>query len=225
MNVLAIADMHNDIENMLIFLDKVALLDFDVIVAPGDFTDNNVPRGMAKADIAVLLLEELSSLHKPILAVPGNLDKEVLPIFEERGINLHGSGKIIKDVGFYGMGGAATPFGTSLEPSEEELQRGLEAGYEMVKDCPIKVQVTHNPPAGTKLDMISSGAHVGSNVIRGFIEKNRPAAAVSAHIHEARGVDTLESTRLINPGRFPEGYCGLISIAKDGTTARIINLI
>jgi Icc-related predicted phosphoesterase len=225
MNILAIADLHNDIENMMIFLDKVSLLDFDVVVTPGDFTDNNVPRGMSKTDIAILILEELSSLKKPILAVPGNLDKEVLPILEERGISLHGSGNIIKDVGFYGMGGAATPFGTSLEPTEDELKRGLEAGFEKVKNAPFKVQVTHNPPAGTKLDMISSGAHVGSNAIRSFIERNKPVAAISAHIHEAKGVDVLDSTKLLNPGRFPEGYCGLISIGKDGTTAKIINLI
>jgi Icc-related predicted phosphoesterase len=225
MNVLAICDLHNDIENMLTYLDKLSKLDFDAIVAPGDFIDNILPRGMTQADIAELIIEELSSLGKPVLAVPGNMDKSILEILEKHDMSIHGKGKIVKGVGFYGMGGAATPFGTPLEPTEAELQKGLETGLQMVKDCEMKVQVTHNPPAGTKLDTISSGAHVGSLVVRKFIENVKPNAAVSAHIHEARGVDQIGSTTIVNPGRFPEGYCGIISIEKSQTFAKIINLI
>lgn len=225
MNILVISDIHNDIENMMIYIDKLALLNFDVIIAPGDFSDQNVPRGIDKVDIGILILEELNSLGKPILAVPGNLDKELIPFFEEKNISLHGTGKIVKNIGFYGIGGAATPFRTPLEPTESEFQKGLEAGYELVRRCEKKVQVTHMPPARTKIDVISSGAHVGSEVIRNFIEKNQPDAAISAHIHEARGIDELEKTKLINTGRFPEGYCGLITIEKEKTTVKIINLI
>lgn len=225
MNILVISDIHNDIENMMNYIDKLALLNFDVIVVPGDFSDQNVPKGIDKADIGIVILEELNSLGKPILAVPGNLDKELIPILEERNISLHGTGKIIKNIGFYGIGGAATPFQTPLEPTEDELKKGLEIGYDLVKKCEKKVQVTHMPPARTKLDIIASGAHVGSEVIRVFIEKNQPDAAISAHIHEARGVDELEKTKLVNAGRFPEGYCGLITIEKEKTTAKIINLI
>ncbi|MFB0544221.1 MAG: metallophosphoesterase, partial [Asgard group archaeon] len=87
------------------------------------------------------------------------------------------------------------------------------------------VQVTHVPPARTKLDIIPSGAHVGSENVRKFIEEKQPNAAICAHVHEARGVDELGKTKIINSGRFPEGYCGLVTVKKEETTTKIVNLI
>lgn len=225
MNILVISDIHNDVENLLNYIDKVAMLNFDLIICPGDFTDITLPKGFTKVDIGKLIIEELNGLKKPILALPGNLDKEIIPLLEEEKINLHGNGKIIKDVGIYGFGGAKTPFSTSLEPTEEEIRTGLGRGFEKVKNAKIKVQVTHNPPAGTKMDLLYTGAHVGSEAVRMFIEEKKPAVAISAHIHEARGTDVLGETKLINSGRFPEGYCGLISIKKDEISTKVINLI
>lgn len=226
MNILVIGDIHSDIENLMVLLDKIALLDFDVIVYSGDFVDIAISlKGVTFDDITKLVLEELKGLNKPIVAVPGNHDKGVLPILEENNVSIHGIGKIIDGIGFYGFGGARTPFGTPLEPSEEEIANGLERAYDKVKNCKIKIQVTHMPPARTKLDTISSGAHVGSEVIRKFIEDKKPAVAISAHIHEARSVDELGETKLINAGRYPEGYCGLVTIDADKVTTKIINLI
>ncbi|MDI6798448.1 MAG: metallophosphoesterase [Candidatus Aenigmarchaeota archaeon] len=225
MNILVVSDFHNDVESLMKYIDKVALLDFDVITVVGDFTDYNVQRGFSAVDIGRLIIEELSSLNKPILATPGNFDKELLPFFEEEDILLHGNGKIIKNVGFYGFGGAKTPFNTPFEPSETEVENGLLKGYEEVKNCKTKVQVTHIPPRNTKLDIVFTGAHVGSEVVRKFIEKYQPNVAVCAHIHEARGTDEIGETKIINSGRFPEGYCGLVTVEKDRTETKIINLI
>jgi len=224
-DILAIADIHNDIENMFTLIDKISLFDFDIIIVNGDFTDITLPKGFNRIDIAKFILEELKSLKKQIFAIPGNQDKDLINLFEKENINLHGTGKIVENVGFYGFGGAQTPFKTSFEPSEKEIERGLNKGYEEVKNTEIKVQVTHIPPARTKLDLIGSGAHVGSEAVRKFIEKNQPDVAISAHIHEAKGLDELEKTKLINPGRFPEGYCGIISLKDKKISTKIINLI
>jgi len=224
MNILVVSDIHNDVENLANYIDKVAMLDFDVIVCPGDFTDVP-PRGFKAADIARLILEEFKTLKKPILAVPGNLDGEIVKVLEEEGVSIHGKGRIVNGVGFYGFGGAKTPFNTSLEPSEEEMEAGLKKGFREVKNAKVKIQVTHSPPAGTKLDLLYTGAHVGSNAVRKSIEKNRPAAAISAHIHEARGTDEMGGTKLINSGLFPGGYCGIISIKNEQAETKIINLI
>lgn len=225
MNILIISDIHNDIENMMVYIDKISLLDFDVIVMPGDFTDYNLPKGFTEKDIGNIIFEEMSSLKKPVLALPGNLDKEILSLLEEKKISLHGRGRIIQDVGFYGFGGARTPFGTPLEPTEDEIKVNLEKAYDEVGTCKKKIQVTHMPPARTKIDKIASGAHVGSEIIRSFIEEKQPVAAISAHIHEARGVDELGATKLINSGRFPEGYCGLVTVKEEKVTTKVINLI
>lgn len=224
MDILVLADIHNDIENIMSYLDKVSQIHFDVIVCMGDFSDVGL-RGFTASDIVKIVIAELKAFKKPILAVPGNFDKEVLPVLEKEGVSIHGKGKIIDGVGFYGFGGAKTPFKTPLEPSEEELRTGLQKAYDEVKDAKVKVQVTHNPPARTAIDMVYTGAHVGSEVVRKFIEEKKPLVAVSSHIHEARGVDDLGSTKLVNPGRFPEGHCGIVSINNNVVTAKIVSLL
>jgi len=225
MKALVVGDIHNDVENIIAYCDKIAAMDFDVLIAMGDFIDYNLPKGFTAEDIGKLIIEELSVFKKPILAVPGNFDRDLLPLFEKLGINLHSKGVVIKDVGFYGFGGAKTPFKTSLEPDEKEVESGLEKAFGMLKKCDATVQITHNPPARTKVDALYTGAHVGSEAVRKFIEINHPTVAVSAHIHEARGVDVLGKTKLINAGRFPEGYCGLITINGKESEVEVVSLM
>lgn len=224
MKILVLSDIHNDVENLINYIDKLSLMEFDLIIAVGDFTDYNIPKGFTKLDIAKLIIEELGTLKKPILAVPGNFDMELIKFFEEKNIGLQGNGKIIDGIGFYGIGGAKTPFKTPLEPTEKEIEEGLEKGYEKVKNCKIKIQITHIPPARTKLDVAYTGAHIGSEAVRKFIEEKKPDAAVSAHVHEARGTDEIKKTKLINSGRFPEGYCGVITIKNSDVKVEVINL-
>lgn len=223
-NIIVIGDIHNDVENIMNYADKLSSLNFDVIICPGDFTDVGL-RGFSQVDIARLVIEELKTFNKPIVAVPGNFDKEVLPVLEQEKISVHGKGKTIKGIGFYGFGGARTPFNTPLEPSEDEMKAALKRAFEEVKDTKIKIQVTHAPPARTKMDLLYTGAHVGSEAVRKFIEENRPNVAVSSHIHEARGVDELGMTKLLNAGRFPEGYCGMISVSEQEITTKVLNLV
>lgn len=224
MEILIISDVHNDVENLMEYMDKVALLDFDVIVFPGDFSDIP-PKGFSPIDISRIIIEELKTFNRPVLALPGNWDKDIIRVLEKEDVSIHGHGKIISDVGFYGFGGARTPFGTSFEPSEEEIERGLQQAFEEVKEAKIKIQVTHAPPARTKLDVVYTGAHVGSDAVRKAIENFKPALAISAHIHEAKGTDEIDRTKLINSGRFPEGYCGLASVKNGKVDVKIVNLI
>lgn len=226
MDILVLGDNHGDIENVLIYLDKLASLKFDVVVYYGDFTDVVVPKGFTQEGIAKLLIEELKTLGKPLVAVPGNNDTHgIIRLLEDERISIHGKGVIIDKVGFYGYGGAKTPFKTTLEPSEEEMRVGLEKALACVKNTPTKVQVTHCPPYDTRVDMVVSGSHVGSKIVREFIEEKHPVLSVSGHIHEARGVDRLGETVLINAGRFPEGYVGLVNIEGNTAKGRIINLL
>lgn len=224
MEILAIGCIHNDIENMFTLIDQMEKLQFDVIAFPGDYTDLNLPRGFTRVDVAKIIVSQLESLGKPVVTVPGSWDKEIIQYLDKKGISVHAKGKVVKGVGFYGFGGARTPFGTPFEPIEGEIELGLMKAYDEVRDEKIKVQLTHMPPAITGIDRIFSGAHVGSEVIRSFIEKKQPDVAISAHIHEAKGVDDLGKTKLVNPGRFPEGNCALISIRKDGVEAKVVSL-
>ena len=224
MEILAISCIHNDIENMMGLLDQVAKMKFDVVVFPGDFTDLNIPKGFTRQDVAKIIVAQLEDLGKPLVTVPGSWDKDIIDYLDRKGISVHGKGKIIDDVGFYGYGGARTPFGTPFEPLEGEIELGLMNSYNMVRDQRLKVQVTHMPPIRTKIDRIPSGAHVGSEAVRKFIEGGRPKVAISAHIHEARGTDELGDAKLVNPGRFPEGNCALVTLTEEGASVRMVNL-
>lgn len=226
MNIIVISDIHGDIENLFNYFDRIKELNVDVIVCPGDFTDANMPKGFTQEDVVKLIIKELNLLKKPVLAVPGNVDtKNMIKIFEDEGISIHGKGKVIGDIGFYGYGGAKTPFETNIEPTDEELKLGLKNAFNEVKNAKYKVQVTHTPPAGTRVDIIQSGLHVGSNVIREIIESYEPLVAISSHIHEARGTDQLKKTFIINSGRFPEGYFGFIKIENGLVNGKVLNLI
>jgi len=225
LNIAAVGCIHNDVETLLTFVERLSTLEVDMIVCTGDFTDSFFPRGFDRKDIGTLVVEELRSLGKPLFVVPGSWDKELIDFFEAEGISVHGVGKMYDGLGLYGFGGAKTPFSLPFEPSEDELYKGLSAAYQKVESARIKIQITHAPPAGTKVDLIPSGAHVGSEAVRKFIELHKPDVAICSHIHEAKGTDTIGNTQVINCGRFPEGHCGLIEIDKLKVTAKLVSLI
>jgi len=224
MKILVIGDIHNDIENLIEYFAALSEKKFDVVVGTGDFTDVGI-KGFSQKDLAKLIIEEMKIFKVPILCVPGNLDGEIVEVLENEGVSIHGHGKIVNEVGFYGVGGAKTPFNTSLELSEGEVELMLTSGFNEVKSTKIKIQVTHAPPARTRMDLIYTGAHIGSETIRKFIEDHTPDVAISAHVQEAKGVDELGKTKLLNPGKFPEGYYGMVEVEKGKVAAKVESLI
>lgn len=215
LKILVVADIHGEFERFSRMIDKMREHDFDLVVCPGDFTDMyNTPEGFSQLDVAEMIVQKLLSLGKPVLCIPGNHEPyEILDVFDEYDVNLHERVRKVKDFEFIGFGGAATPFNTKFEPTEEEIKRALEAKVRDVKGRLILV--VHNPPFGTDLDKTETGEHVGSKAVRGFIEKERPMLAISAHIHEAGGIGKLGQTALFYPGASYEGFYGLVEIDKD----------
>jgi len=63
--------------------------------------------------------------------------------------------------------------------------------------------------------------HTGSRAIQSFIEDYQPLLAVSGHIHEARAIDRLGSTVLVNPGPFKNGCFATIEITETDVQARL----
>ncbi|MBI3766704.1 MAG: YfcE family phosphodiesterase, partial [Ignavibacteriales bacterium] len=53
---------------------------------------------------------------------------------------------------------------------------------------------------------------VGSSSVRKFIEKHQPDLAVCGHIHEARGQDSLEKSKIVNCGPAVNGYYAVVEI-------------
>ncbi len=91
------------------------------------------------------------------------------------------------------------------ERTEDEIAKDLK---ELAKKSDPKktIYVFHAPPFGTNLDIIHSGAHVGSRAIREFIEKKQPPVTLHGHIHESADMsgnffEKIGRTVCINPGR------------------------
>ena len=70
------------------------------------------------------------------------------------------------------------------------------------------------PPYNTKLDNIGCG-HVGSQSIRDLIEEFNPALVLCGHVHEARGIDRINETTIVNPGVFAYGELAIVSDEKN----------
>jgi len=207
MRILAIADIHESYDRVDGILKKEA--GYDVIVIAGDVTTRGT------IDEALEALRRFERYGKPVLAVSGNMDLASLDAgYEQLGVGMNARGVVLHDVGFFGVSGCPfTPMKTPNEVSEEEIGRRANAGWKDVQDARWKVFVPHTPPARTKLDKLFVGTHVGSEAIRTFVEERQPDVLICGHIHEARGVDTLGKTQMVNCG--PAGKGSYVTVEID----------
>jgi len=215
MKIIIIADIHGYNEDISNFFKKIKTEDADLIICPGDFTDMfNTETGFTQENVAEMILQKLLAYNRPLLCVPGNHDPyEILDVFDDYGVNLHNKTKRIGDFKFIGWGGAATPFRTIFEPTEEETADALKRMGEHIDNKTILV--LHNPPKGTKLDEAPDGKHVGSDAVRKFIEEKQPLLVISAHIHEQQGTDKIGKTTIFYPGPFFNGNYGTVKINNN----------
>ena len=83
------------------------------------------------------------------------------------------------------------------------------------------IYVIHPPPFNTKLDIITTGAHVGSKAVREFIEKEQPLLTLHGHIHESPQMsgawhDNINETICINVGsKYPANILNCVMIDID----------
>jgi len=188
-----------------------------VVVLGGDLTHLGGTRE------AEAILEPIVGTGARVLALPGNMDRpDVADYLERRGVLLHGRGRVIDGIGFFGLGGAnRTPFGTPFEVADIEAAAKLEAGWRSISEAPFKVLVSHAPPRGTRIDRTFGGIHAGSAVVRRFLESHDVALSISGHIHEAEGEDTVGRTRCINTGAWKNGRYAVVTIDAAEAGPRI----
>ena len=215
MEILAIGDIHGQYHKILDYLPKN---DVDLIILTGDITHFGPPK------LGEEILNEISSFSIPTLAIPGNCDPK--SIFEEiensNAINIHNKTIIIKNIGICGFGGSnPTPFDTPLEFEDVEIYYELEKLLKQIEGQQIKILVTHAPPYNTKTDLLPSGDHVGSESIRKIIEEFQPSLNICGHIHEAKAIDKIGNTIIVNPGESSQGFAGIIEINEGNDEVKI----
>jgi len=208
MRLLVISDFHGSVEAAHRTAAKAQRTQTDAIVVCGDITHFGSVKDAEK------ILAPLIKLDMPVLYVPGNCDSAELAEAQITGAtNIHGRCQKVNDVSFMGLGAAPTSrFYSWFEMSETKIRNALE--QVAVRCSPNKwlAVVSHAPPKGTSVDLAFSRTHAGSVGLRDFIEKKEPDIVFCGHIHEAKGVDHIGKTVIVNPGPVRHGNCAIASL-------------
>lgn len=196
---IALGDIHDD---MTQFARIPELPEADGIIVTGDMT---VAGGIKQVERVLLAIHEV---NPHIYAQIGNMDRmEVTEWLEEKGWNIHAVVReLAPGIAIFGVGASTfTPFGTPSEFPESHFAAWLSECWKRARHWPQNILISHNPPKDTTCDILPGGMHVGSTAVREFIEENQPDICICGHIHEAKGLDRIGRTVVINPGNFGAG--------------------
>ncbi len=206
MKLLALTDIHDKSKSLRRILAEAGPC--DLILLGGDITNFG-----SVAD-AERLLDEVRRLGKSVLAVAGNCDS---PQIEQRlvdlGVSLFRRGEIRDGIGLQGLS-AMPPWRQMYQFTEEELANHLQEGFAAIDGADRHVILSHTPPHGCRVDRTYLMQHVGSKALRGFVDHHQPDLVVCGHIHEARGVDRIGATQVVNCGPAAHGYYATIDLGE-----------
>lgn len=211
--LLVLSDIHGA-ANLIPRLQEAAA-SCDIIAIAGDMTTFG---GQQDAEP---ILSGLRRLNPNLVGVCGNCDlPEINDLMIKQGISTDGRTCTLEDLTFVGLGGSLPcPGHTPNESDDDHFGQRLRRALGDWQGPPEKlVVITHQPAYGTGLDQVGA-RHKGSPALRRFIEGTQPILAISGHIHEARGIDHLGETTLVNPGPFQAGYYAIAEI--EGTKVEV----
>ncbi len=195
MKILASGDIHGDTMLAEKLAEKAEREGVDLVILCGDLTyfDSSTDN----------LIGPFVKRKQNVVFVPGNHETLATGDFlaEMYNIkNIHGYAIKIGDVGIFGAGGS-TEVGPNLKISNNEMIKLLEQGFQRIKDAPKKIMVTHEHPAGTKMEKFTR-FFKGSDAIREAIDRFSPDLLLCSHVHEAEGIEEkISNTRIINVGK------------------------
>jgi Icc-related predicted phosphoesterase len=206
MKIAFFVDVHDRFEAVPAALPEIAPV--DLLIVGGDITTAGTPADATRA------IETWRPLAPRLLALAGNMDSPAIEArLAELGVGFDSKGIAFGDIGVFGVSAAPkSPLHTPFELSEEELEQRIRTGFEAVRGCRVKIFCPHAPPRGTSCDVLRSGEHVGSVAIRDFVAREQPDVVLCGHIHEARGMDEIGRSRVVNPGAAAAGHYAVIEL-------------
>jgi Icc-related predicted phosphoesterase len=206
--ILAFTDFHGDNEAFEGAKQLIRSGKWNCVAVAGDIANYDL-------ELAERRLKELAELGAPVFFVPGNMDNPELASWSGTDLvrPIHGKSARIGTVTLIGLGGSPPgPFSTPFEVPEEEATQLLNQALTGLEGR--LVLVSHCPPKNTKLDIVPSGEHAGSVAVRRFVEEIQPTLVISGHVHEARGIDSIGRTILVNTGPARRGNYADIALEK-----------
>ncbi|MBS7611653.1 metallophosphoesterase [Candidatus Bathyarchaeota archaeon] len=205
MKIMVLSDIHGNFKAAYKLSREALKLKPDLLVICGDITHFG---SLNEAEKILSVFKGFQTFF-----VPGNCDPPSLltvrNIYEA--LNIHGKLHTSGSTAFLGIGGSPkTPFTTQIEFEEEEI-------YQIVREALNDfrgrlIVVSHSPPANTSTDLTSLGLHAGSRALRAFIEEYKPLSVLHGHIHEARGLDRLGGTLIVNPGPARQNFYAILEL-------------
>jgi len=205
---IGLGDLHGHVANLARIPELAGAAG---VIVSGDLT---VKGGVPQAR---QVIDAIASINPAIHAQIGNMDLAPVETWlDEKGLGIHArTVELAPGLGLMGLGWSnPTPFKTPSEVDDAQLGQWLEQAYATAKNFGTLLLVSHTPPLDTAADQVSKGVHVGSKAVREFILRAQPALCLTGHIHEARSVDALGDTVILNPGDLAGG--GYARIDWDG---------
>lgn len=209
MKILHLTDLHNNIWSLGTVIHSE---NPDIVVLSGDITHFG-----NSLDMQTIINSIKLELTVPLLAVTGNCDyPETLDALRVTNVSIEDNIYESDPYLFVGLGGSLPcPGGTPNEYSEDDFLQKTEHIESQLKTGKPIVLISHQPPFKTINDRIIAGYHVGSKIIRNFIEKFQPIVCLTGHIHEGKGTDTIGECQIINPGPYKNGHYAIIELIGE----------
>lgn len=193
------------------FLERLVKLNDRTFAVSGNCDEPEFRETLEEYDISIegslsyfggLMLAGSGGGSKFTGKTPNERDDEEL-VGDLRLVMERSSGDGIETVAEDGTGSASGAAGAAGKGGEDSTWDNL-------------VVIMHNPPKDTACDLVAPGVHVGSTLLREFIETCRPLLVVCGHIHESAGIERLGRSVVVNPGALAEGKYAVAELSGGG---------
>ena len=194
--ILAVGDIHGDTKFVERLAKKAKDEEVDLVILAGDLTF------LEKS--TKNLIGPFKKKKKEVVLIPGNHETmstiNTLTQIYEGTKHVHGYSVRKGDLGIFGSGYEPSTGPFFIE--DEEIFKVLKKGNEKIKDSKKKIMVTHAHPKGSVAEF---SGFPGSNAVKKAIKEFKPDILISAHIHEAGGLqEKIGKTKIIHVGRKPK---------------------
>lgn len=194
--ILAVGDIHGDTKFVERLAKKAKDENVDLVILAGDLT---FLEKSTKNLIGPFIKEK-----KEVILIPGNHETmstiNTLTQIYEGTRHVHGYSVKKGDIGIFGSGYEPSTGPFFIE--DEEIFKMLKKGNEKIKDSKKKIMVTHAHPKGSIAEF---SGFPGSKAVEKAIKEFKPDILISAHIHEAGGLqEKIGKTTVIHVGRKPK---------------------
>lgn len=201
MLILHVTDIHCRLDKLEELIERES--GYDVLAVTGDICCDSRLKSILRA------------VPARVLAVTGNMDDtHIARLLRDNGWLLDGRIEVYGSFVFAGIGGL-------------QVIQNLNSVERLLKEVDLRgrrlIVLAHHPIHG-KLDVTYLGVHAGLYETRRFVEKYKPLVYMHGHIHEARGVDRLGNTLLVNPGPLSNGYYALVEVTDEYAQAELRHL-